>query len=628
MWDLDQHKALPPFGATPSYWYTSVAYSPNGKKLATIGQNLCQVWDPTTRKVLVQLKGFKGGGVVAFSPGGKMLATCNEMGLRFWSTATGRKIRPLIQNQRLVKLFAFCPRRNLMAVVERENLVPRIVGKSFPIYLWDLAKGKLVARLSGHVGGVSGLAFSPDGKVLFSGKDNNGDPDEGLKTQLWDVATGRRLHRLKPARGADPLPLLIIKSACFSPNSKYLATFAGPYLVLWDVATGREKRRFRGYFSWGQSYPTPNQTLAFTPDGKTLVTAGDPDSTVRLWDVDTGEEKTAQNHQGRVTALAYSPDGKTLVSIGTDGDIWLWEAETGKEIGRLYHASKQNGSWRNRGALAFSPDGKVLATSLGGQEIRLWKTKDWKRLHTLVGHPAPEWGVESLAFGPGGKTLLSGGATIHQWNVKTGELIRIFPALPTRWGFVYGLAVAPDGKTFATATYFMKTPPNQLTYKSAAEIDKALKKAAESGLVRAEIHIWDASTPQVIRTLTAKDLGQEITDSLAYSPDGKTLASSGRDGVIRFWQARTGRQLCTAPREGRGPYRFLASIAFAPGGKTLAASGLGRTVRLIDPATGKQRRRIVTKHRGRIECLAVSKTGRLATGSSDTTVILRPQGVK
>ncbi len=304
------------------------------------------------------------------------------------------------------------------------------------VYLWDVRTAWLKRTLTVSKGQVFAIAFSPDGKLLASGANDN-------TVRLWNVATGRfkRMLHTPPPGGGHAL--------CFSPDSKTIAvggrgqdttTETEQQLGLWSVATGAPLRQFRLIVPPGSSSDVEVHSVAFSPDGKLLAAAGDfRKNTVRAWNTHTGSLLWMQKPSGTgwFTALAFSPDGKILAGA-PNTQVLLWDARTGQQ-----QALEEKGAnaytvdW-----LAFSRDGRFLANrGEPSNNIHLWDAQNWTWRRTLTERSNRWRDTDTAAFTPDGRSLIglhSYDGTLLTWrisgvpgSVKSGRPAAMRPAQPS-----------------------------------------------------------------------------------------------------------------------------------------------------------------------------------------------------
>jgi WD40 repeat protein/serine/threonine protein kinase len=415
----------------------------------------------------------------------------------------------------------------------------------------------------GHAGGVTSVAFSPDGTRLASGGggvDRNGKPFGEVK--VWDAQTGQLSLSLRGHTEG-------VVSVAFSPDGKRLVSGSDDKTVkVWDAQTGQETHTLKGHTREVFS-------VAFSPDGKRLLSGGN-DKTVKVWDMQTGQVVLSlQGHTHEVLSVAFSPDGKRLVSGSWDQTLKIWDAQTGQETRTL-----KGHTWAVT-SVAFSPDGKRLASASAGRlggpgEIKVWDAQTGQPTLSLQGHAGS---VLSVAFSPDGQRLVSGSEdkTVKVWDAQTGQLTL---SLKGHTGEVRSVAFSPDGKRLL------------------------------SGSLDQTVEVWDAQTSQEPLSLEGHE--GEVR-GVVFSPDSQRLASAGNDQTVRVWDAATGKELLSL----KGHSDKVISVCFSPDGKRLASAGEDRTVRLWDAATGQQLP-TVRKFIGHVTSVCFSPDGkRLAATSGD-----------
>ena len=510
-----------------------------------------QLWDITTGKKLPALRGHadlppkpfpsrlppsplqyrKQVLALAFSPDGTQLASGGKDNtVRLWNNISAKEPMVLQKHTGWTNVVAFSPDGKILASGSTDKTVQ----------LWNTDTGDSIATLTGHLNGINALAFSPNGATLASGSTDG-------TIRFWNIKTGDVLA--SHITGHTEW----VKGVTFSKDSATLAGIAfNGAITFWDVQTSqRTARQIAGHRDW-------LATLAFSPDGTQLASIGaesnmvvgfgrvvKPESLIRLTDVSTGREVATLKDKHGVSNLVFSPDGKT-VAFSNHGEIRLWNTETGIVLNTSPPDPKNNSPEKLEpeiSALVFSPDGKKLVSGTMDGNIQMWDTETGIGLVSFTEQDPDDvkYGVKEavdadpdatvvttasadatvvrtatyrepitvLTFSSNGKVLAAGSRKqIRLWNMGTGN-----------WG--KGITsiggYKEDQEVFHGSEALVFSPDN-----------KTLVNSDENG----KIQLWDITTGNALSTL---DGHTKQVETLRFSPDGKTLVSAAEDGTILLW---------------------------------------------------------------------------------------------
>jgi WD40 repeat protein len=542
------------------------------------------------RPELVVQTGHQHVNALAFSPVDKIIASGGEQALKLWDVESGRELKTFSGCLSLVKTVAFT-----------KDGTKVVGGCTDAITVWDVRSGTMLHRLRGPFLGLdSSFALHPTGEtVAVVGKDNN--------IFLREIATERDVRSFK----GHTAHIYLLQ---FNADGSVLASGDKEGSVwLWDVASGRELNHLQL-----DSYVT---ALAFSADGKTLATSAGV-RPIKLWDVATGKELRTLTEAGTsVQSIAFSPDGKLMAAVGYD-QIFLFEAETGRFVKKLMDLSEIDPGLQR---VAFSPQGDVIGAGGSWGPIILWDVKSGTPLRTLKGLTAR---VMSVAFDPG-ELLASGHSdgTIMLWDTAgDGENNMLnSPNFPEA---AHALAFTSDGKSLGVG--FLRGTINKLEpstgrtngrgsstyYTPHALMFGPGGRTLATSASNFAISLVNLTTGKVLRERNGRGYA-DGNSAAAFTSDLKYFALAEDGRTIILWDFKRLQKLRTV---AVSPIENIRSMAFSRDGKTLATGSGEGTVTLLDVASGKERRRF-TAHTSTVDSVSFSHDGLfLASGGGDGKV--------
>ena len=588
-----------------------VAFSPDGKIIVAIGENIIRLWQVENGKLLHSFKGYNA----VFSPDGKLVVTSSRDNARLWQVENGKLLHILKGH---VGNAAFSPNGKLV-VTSSGDKTARLwqveTGKILHIFkgynaafspdgklvvttddktarLWQVENGKLLHTLKGHEDYIRNAAFSPDGKLVVTSSDDK-------TVRLWHVENGKLLHTFKWHEK-------YIRNAAFSPDGKLVTILFERTAMLWQVENGKPLHTLKGHEGYIMN-------ATFSPDGKLVVTAS-WDKTAKLWQVENGKPlHILKGHKSLVMNAAFSPDGKLVVTGSLDQTVRLWQVENGKS---LYTLKRHEDYVDNS---VFSPDGKLVVTSLSDKTARLWQVENGKLLHTLKGHKD---GVNNAAFNPDGKLVVTSGSydkTAMLWQVENGKLLH---TLKGHESLVNNAAFSPDGKLVVTRDGYDKTArlwqvengkllhtlKGHKAYVNNAAFSPDSKLVVTSSSDKTAM-LWQVENGKLLHTLKGHE---DYIRNAAFSPDGKLVVTSSNDKTARLWQVENGKLLHTL----KGHEDWVKNAAFSPDGKLVVTSGTDDKTAMLWQVENGKLLHILKGHKSFVNNTAFSPDGKLVVTSS------------
>jgi WD40 repeat protein len=478
----------------------SVAWSPDGSQLVTASlDGTARTWDGKTGKVVIVLQGHNGRvNQALWSPDGNMIATAGEDGTaRLWDAHSGELLRTVETNAGIVWSLAWSP--------DGKRLITGHDDAS--LHIWDATTGEQIETLRGHGSLITNSTWSPVDQRIASA-DGNG------VVRIWNTADSTALISTPYKSMSGEMQI--------THNGRYVALLTGsnfpplesPSLAIWDLATGKPvinqlTPEYPLYWGWGAYSSDDTKILLMGVDAPWPdLSAG---GTAYIFNAWSGEKLKSFNvgNNNWIRSLDYSPDGSQVATGLDNGEIIIWDYQSGKQITRLV----DNNLGLMIGFVKWSPDGSKLAESGDHGYANVWDTSNWKLLYKLSGHAMSTY-VDYLSWSPDGTRLLTGAGnddmgtednTARIWEASTGTQQLVIPGHTRQ---IFTLDWSPNGSRIVTAS--------------------------SDGTTR----IWDASSGAELLSLSTP---VQYFIYVKWSRDGIHLVTGGLQlppAVWRVWQSK------------------------------------------------------------------------------------------
>ncbi len=571
-----------------------MSVSPDGRLMAFATSLGTQIFDAATLTQQRFIESAHGAVTLAFSPDGKSLAvTDDDPNINVYDVGTGTRVGLPGQGVAIASL-----------TFGGARLGVGHADSKFDIY--DLGTRAVILSANalpadqqgGNIGASMRMVLSPDGRKAFISSFSN-------DISVWDVDAKQRSQVLTGHTG-------IVSELALSRDGKILASCGDDGTVrLWDASSGALLRTLKGH-------AVPINTLAFSADGARLV-SGDTDNTIKVWDVTTGALINTMADTRFLRALAFSADGGSVYSADAAG-LAVYDVKTGG-------LQKQLSGYANSPAnLRLSADGNTLALSDDEDVIVVdnWKSPAPAR-RTLIGHVTP---VQSIGFSADGQRLASASLddVVLVWDLtKPISQPQRLASDAKGAGSINSIGFNASGSQVqavslekamvweAATGKLLRTTPNKTADIGTAQLSPGRTSYAMAGGNSA--FIADFATGAIKHTLSGPG---DNYYALAWSADGKLLATVSEAGSVKVWNADTGK--LTASVAGNGTPVLVA--AFSLDGSAVATGGDDNAVRVWSLSDGKLQHEFIG-HSNDVLGLLFAPDG-LISSSADGTVRVWP----
>lgn len=574
------HRRFKPFRSSPVFKYQCSFIAPvadsqiacvisGGYQVVAVDKRAIRVWDMENGCCLhtsLELKDKEY--FLAVTPDGTIALTGIDKTLFIWNLTNGECMNSLNGHEDTIDCASITP--------DGRRVVSAGGWYDKAIRVWDIESGQCIHTLFGHTQTIGSICITSDGQYAVSGS--------WQEVRMWQLDRGECVHVLKPLPGH-------VESLALTPDGKKALISYENVIQLWDLANEQCIKTFIGHQDKIRSLNmTPDGSLAvsstyrftiptagfnnlteksselwvwdlnngnciskleghcneinggakITPDGKRVISSH-RDNTIRVWDIETGENKTSEGgHSNSILDLSTSPDGKVVVSCSYDHTIRLWDIRNGQSVGILEGHTKRVNS------VCITPEGRRLISASDDNTIRIWDIGSAQCLQIFLA--IKEVRFSSVCITPDGQRIIAADAynRLIVLNLETGQYIH---ELNGHRDFINCICVTPDG-LFAVS----------------ASNDKSIR-------------LWNLKNGNCEKVLEGHS---EPVNRICITPDAHRILSASDDNTVRLWDLDKG--ICI--KIFKGHTNKVRSVCLSPNGLYAFSVGYDLTLRIWDLKNG------------------------------------------
>jgi len=541
----------------------SVAFSPDGKMLASISDDKCiKIWDVNTGECKDSLNIRHWGRSLAFSPDGKkILSTSIDSIIQVWNLKD-KTFTELTGHSAYVFSASYCHNGRYIVSASEDKTVK----------IWDSITNKCILTFRGHNRSVYHASFSNDDKYIASASFDK-------TIRIWNLSTGKCVDTLY---GHDD----VVSSVSFNPSDNQLVSSSWDNTIkIWDISNIGKSFCINTL----SGHTGDVRFACYNPDGKYIVSAGE-DNTVRIWNAFDGKmEDIFAGHTKLVNHVCFNPNGTLVASASWDDRVHLWEWGKSKNYCKYLIKSETPSNYvDNPEKRVISPDGKSFVTS-NYNKIFIWNIVSGDRLQTLTGNSKL---ITCTNFSSDGKFLVSASeyeSVIRIWNVKDGTCV---DSIDSEEKGIKEARLSSNGKYLVSiapqiymlwdvkskALLYKKKSPRYVSVKSMAisPNNRLFAIAYNNGL----IELCNLNSGKLIHSFTGHN---DRVDKITFSPNNRYLSSTSADGTIRVWDVNNGE--CVKLFKAHNKWGYF--VSFSHNGEKIVSAGVDEEICICDINTNE-----------------------------------------